>query len=776
MTFTFKDIDAFFETKPKSLDKIMTAMEKANITLPTTFKSICCFLSQTEPADEHENTLYAFAKKEYLFFMVDPTKRAQMLNFKKLLNKPTPFEEIKEKSKELLDAGLNIHTLGILLEEVLQETLPFKKLVKMNGEHITVSNVYPKFMVHMLAIYANDLKAFETVCEYSVLFRVMLWKEQPELWNPLFKMYTGQAEHLVRLVEKYAFPFRTSVFQNPALLKDLIEFFHREQLPLFQEERYTQLVALFMNRILFDSRQTQNFEVLMRHLSEKDIQSHIYYLCKVHGSNIWNFFKRNQYKDSKTGLFTPKSEEKLSYFSAVKTLLMLAEKYHMQDFIYGDMIRRIPVSCLQTFLNLSAETEQKKIYEMLTYPFKRKVLRKKALTYMAGLTLTNKPFLWGLMQRKMIPESAFLEHIQKFAAHQMPEKIIAQALIPMPDSQIKTSPAIEKEFLAHFGSQTYLLQKWLDAYPTAHPARQKTIHALYGDKLKKNTVSGDELIWLSQNKMAFYYFDTLQNDGLTFLNTLDADQFKTLCALNSQNILHHICEKSNTQALKWIYQKHPALFRAWMQETDAYHKTPFEKAPLQFIRKMELRLTQKGETQFAQLFTDFLNHKGITFERAKEKPALCSLTETQTTPATPAFEKSTEPDKTIYQAPLFQTAFHQLQQTDILKSLNKTMAYMRSPDFNYQKSYADRKEIYGELRAHRIRKYRLLYYVDFARHKLVLLDLAGRKECYRKWTDVTFLRTHEELAKRLLTQPAPQCISSHTRPTDPFEQKTELVR
>lgn len=64
---------------------------------------------------------------------------------------------------------------------------------------------------------------------------------------------------------------------------------------------------------------------------------------------------------------------------------MLAEKYHMQDFIYGDMIRRIPVSCLQTFLNLSAETEQKKIYEMLTYPFKRKVLRKKALTYMAGL-------------------------------------------------------------------------------------------------------------------------------------------------------------------------------------------------------------------------------------------------------------------------------------------------------------------------------------------------------------------------------------------------------
>lgn len=101
----------------------------------------------------------------------------------------------------------------------------------------------------------------------------------------------------------------------------------------------------------------------------------------------------------------------------------------------------------------------------------------------------------GIDAKKNDSRIGVLEHIQKFAAHQMPEKIIAQALIPMPDSQIKTSPAIEKEFLAHFGSQTYLLQKWLDAYPTAHPARQKMIHALYGDKLKKNTVSGDELIW-----------------------------------------------------------------------------------------------------------------------------------------------------------------------------------------------------------------------------------------------------------------------------------------
>ena len=182
--------------------------------------------------------------------------------------------------------------------------------------------------------------------------------------------------------------------------------------------------------------------------------------------------------------------------------------------------------------------------------------------------------------------------------------------------------------------------------------------------------------------------------------------------------------------------------------------TPFEKAPPQFIRKMELRLTQKGNTKFAQLFTDFLNHKGITFEsketaqKQQNEPIKQTQQIAQTTPVLRQI------DKTAYETPLFQTALAQIQQTDILKSLHKTMTYMLSDDFNYQKSYADRKEIYGELRAHRIRKHRLLYYVDFARHKLVFLDLASRKECYRKWTDITFLRQHEELAKRLLSQPA----------------------
>lgn len=750
-----KDIDTLFEQNHEKLDKLIALTRKADITLPSTFKGIACFLSQTEPQNATENSLRAFAEKEYLLFMADANQRTQLLNFKKLLTKPTPFEEIKEKAKQLTEAGLHIHTLGIVLEETLQDSLPFNKLIKIDGQHISVSNVYTKFMGHMLAIYANDLKAFETVCEYSVLFRVMLWKEQPELWEPLFKMYTGQAEHLVKLIEKYAFPFRSSVFQSPDLLKKVIEFLQAEKIPLFEHERYTQVIALFMNRILFDSRQTPNFEVLMRNLSLSDIQAHIYYLCKTNGSNIWNFFKRNQHKDAKTGLFTPDLNERLSYFSAIKSLLILAEKYQMQHSIYADMIQRIPISCLQEFLNSSSQIEQKKIYDMLNYPFKRKVLRKKALVYAAGLSLKNKPLLWGLLQNKTITESIFLEHIQKLATHQIPEKIIAQTLIPSIDSQNKISPRIEKEFLYHFSQNSYLLQKWLDAaYPFSHPTRQKTIHALYGDKLKKNTVSGDELIWLSQNKMSLYYFDVLQDEAVSFLETMDKEQFKTFCHFDSQNILHHLCGKSDTRGLKWIYQKHPDLFLDWIQEKDSQKKTPFEKAPPQFIRKMELRLTQKGDTKFAQLFTDFLNHKGITFEQKETTQKQQSEPIKQPRPTQQKMSILRQIDKMAYETPLFQTALAQIQQTDILKSLHKTMTYMLSSDFNYQKSYADRKEIYGELRAHRIRKHRLLYYVDFARHKLVFLDLASRKECYRKWTDTTFLRQHEELAKHLLSQPA----------------------
>jgi len=772
----FKQIDTLFETNHEKLDELINLTRQANITYPKTFKDVCCFLSQTEPKDKKENSLHTYAEKEYLLFMADPDRREQLLKFKKLLGKPTPFEEIKEQSKHLIDAGLNIHTLGIILEELLEDTVPFHKLIKINGQNSSVSNVYNKFMVHMMPIYTNDLEAFETVCEYSILFRIMLWKEQKELWDPLFKMYSGQADRLVNLIEKYAFPFRSSVFQNPELLKNIIEFLHQEKVPLLKQERYMQILALFMNRIIFDTRQTGNFEILMRHLPEKDIQLHIQHLCKTTGTNIWKFFKKSQHKDSKTGLYTPDVNERLSYFSAIKTLLVWAKKYNLENLIYADIIQNIPVSCMQEFINLSTQSEQKKIYDMLTYPFKRKVQRKKALTYISGLTFKNKPFLWGLMQNKIISETEFLKHIQIFDIHKMPEKITSQAFIPTPDTQTKITPIIEKEFLKHFGAQTYLVQKWLDAYPISHSARQKTIHTLYGDKLKNNTISGDELIWLSQNKMALYYFDILQNDGFSYLNALDKDQFKTLCTLNSQNILHHICDKSNTTGLKWLYQKHPDLFHKWLKEPDAYHKIPFEKAPPQFIRKMELRLTQKGETQFAQLFTDFLNHKGITFERAKEKTTSPQMADTKTPSCTLSFETPKESDKIPYQTPLFQTALNQIQQADILKSLNKTIKYMLSPDFNYQKSYADRKEIYGELRAHRIRKYRLLYYVDFARHKLVFLDLASRKECYRKWTDTTFLRQHEELAKRLLTQPSPKCIGTHHSHNPQTEQKVAHVR
>lgn len=757
----FKQIDTLFEAKHEKLGDLIALTRQANLTLPKTFKDICCFLSQTEPKDEKENSLHTYAEKEYLLFMADPSHRAQLLNFKKLLGKPTSFEEIKEQSKQLMDAGLNIHTLGIILEETLQDTVPFNKLVKIDGPHIAVSNVYPKYMMHMMAIYANDLTAFETVCEYSVLFRVMLWKEQMELWHPLFKMYSGQADRLIDLIEKYAFPFRSSVFQNPDLLKNIIEFLHQEKVPLFEQERYTQILALFMNRIIFDSRQTPNFEVLMRHLSDADTQAHIYYLCKTQGSNIWRFFKKNQHKDSKTGLYTPDLEERLSYFSAIKTLLVWAEKYHLQNLIYPDIIQNVPVSCMQEFINLSAQPEQKKIYDMLTYPFKRKVQRKKAYAYMAGLSVKNKPFLWGLTQNKTIPETALLEQIAKFAEYQISEKIIAHVLIPSPDQQIKINPALEKSFLTHFGNKTYLVQRWLDTYPLSHPTRQKNIHALYGDKLKQNTVSGDELIWLAKNQMAFYYFNTLQENGLSFLNALDADQFNTLCSFEKQNILHYLCDKSNTIGLKWIYQKHPDLFLKWLKEPDAHHKTPFEKAPPQFIRKMELRLTQKGDVKFAKLFTDFLTHKGIRFE--KESRASCEKTPIQIPqPETLPLKTTRLMDKIACKTPLFQATVAQIQQKDILKSLQKTMDYMLSSDFNYQKSYADRKEIYGELRAHRIRKYRLLYYVDFARHKLVFLDLANRKECYRKWTDITFLRQHEELAKRLLSHPTPLLTAKQT--------------
>ena len=40
-----KDIDSLFEHKHEKLDELIALTRQANITLPTTFKDIACFLS-----------------------------------------------------------------------------------------------------------------------------------------------------------------------------------------------------------------------------------------------------------------------------------------------------------------------------------------------------------------------------------------------------------------------------------------------------------------------------------------------------------------------------------------------------------------------------------------------------------------------------------------------------------------------------------------------------------------------------------------------------------